>query len=586
MRALALASILLACAVPEGNGTESGLPASATSSVLETTGDTESGGLSTETETEGGSTTGQGETETSGSGEECPPPPCEACTCEDGELVCACQDYVAEAGFALLPGVPYTLGQGSGIALKSADTRLFWAFAPADEDPEAAPVFVFFNGGPGVSSGMLMGLSTGRSTFAPGLTGPDLELVDNPHSWTSLGNLLWIDARQTGFSYGLLGDPSDPAERDAAMAVSSFNSYRDAADVALVLLGFLGERPGLQNNEIILVAESYGGIRAQIILDMMLHPQAYADGGRRFRDGALAEVIASHHAEVHGEGAGPEEVAGQFARQVLIQPSLSGTVQRAKAGAMYEAPGSVIDTLAQELGVDYMSCADKGGSCNPYFNALNFVEAQGRSIYDYRAPASWLDDVFDLVAERLNDSAVAQALIGVDLVDVAGFAASERSGAWRAANPAVFPGDAVIGDWPESAGALELWDRYFVTFNPENIGEFRSFTAQSVGVDTLDPHFGALFLTNLVYVETMITEAAYDLAIYSAAIPATLADYSDLVEDVVVDAEAEEWTVAYRDDVLGGPGSRVITAPKIEASHAVTLDAPEFRDEVALWLGR
>ncbi len=595
-RALALGALLVACAPPDGDWTESGPPASTGGG--EATGESESegphptaGGASTtgaessttgaESETDLGTAT---ETSTSGSGGECPPPPCEACTCDDGELVCACVDYVAEAGFVELPGAAYVLGQGAGIALKSSDTRLFWAFQPAEVTPESAPIFVFFNGGPGVSSGMLMGLSTGRSTFAPGLTGPDHEVVDNPYAWTELGNLLWIDARQTGFSYGLLEDPGDQAARDGAMSVSSFNSYRDAADVALVLLELLGERPGLQDNEIILVGESYGGIRAQIILDMMLHPGAYADGERRFRDEALAQAITDHHDEVHGGPAGPQLVATQFRRQVLIQPSLAGTVQRAMAGAMFEAPGSVIELLAQELGVDYPSCADKGGACNPYFNALNFVEAQGRSIYDYRAPQSWLDDLFGLVALRLNDAGATGALLGVELAAIPAFLAGERGPAWRAVNAAVHPLDSVIGDWPELAGELELWDRYFVPFNPEIIQEFRSFTAQSRGVDTIDPHYGELFLRNLVYVDTMITQAAYDLAIYSEAIPATLADYTDLVEGVVVDGGGEAWSVEYRDDVLGGPGTRVIAAPRFEASHAVTYDAPELRDAVAAWL--
>src|SRR5690606_21764191 len=130
-----------------------------------------------------------------------------ACTCVAGQLECDCDPLLAAAGFVELPGVDYQLGS-FGAPQTSTDSRQFWALQPADVAPEEAPVFVFFNGGPGVSSGMLLGLGIGRASFDPALTGPDQTVADNPDSWTSLGNLLWIDARQTGFSYGLLDDPS------------------------------------------------------------------------------------------------------------------------------------------------------------------------------------------------------------------------------------------------------------------------------------------------------------------------------------------------------------------------------------------
>jgi len=491
---------------------------------------------------------------------------------------------LAEAGFVELLAREYELGLGDAATLQhAAAARQFWAFQPADLAPADAPVFVFFNGGPGVSSGMLMGLSTGRASFATPLTGPDATVVDNPYSWTALGNLVWIDARQTGFSYGLLDDPSDVQARAAAMSVANFNSYRDAADFVHTLLEFLAEHPSLRDNPIVLVAESYGGTRAQLMLDMLLHAPAYADGSRKLRDPALVATIQAHHDAVAGADAGPEQIAAQFGRQILIQPSITGHTARISAGALFEQPGSVIHALAVELGVVYSTCAELGGPCNPYDNALDFVSAQGRSPYDYRAPSSWLTALLTLVDARLNDSSTTQTLLGVSAPTIIGLAASERVGAWRALNLDNYPSDAASGDWPELGGALEPWDRYFVSFHGEAFTRFRSHAARQLDVDPDDPHFGEVFLTNLIWVDTLITDAAYDLAVYTPAIAGALTGYDELVSAVIVDDDASEWLIEYAPAL--GVGARIVSVPRYESSHAVTLDEPGLlREDVALWL--
>jgi hypothetical protein len=523
----------------------------------------------------------ESETET---GSECPPPPCDACSCVDGVLECTCEELLAEAGFVELPGVDYELGLGAlATPQSSTDSRQFWAFQPADVAPADAPVFVFFNGGPGVSSGMLLGLGTGRASFDPVLTGPDETVVANPDSWTSLGNLIWIDARQTGFSYGLLDNPGDLAARDEAMDVGSFNSYRDAADFVRTLLHLLAEHPSLRDNPIVLVAESYGGTRAQLMLDMLLHPAAYGDGSRRLLDPQLVATIEAHHQAVLGPGAGPEQIATQFGRQILIQPAMTGGTLQVSAGALYEQPGSVIEQFAAEFGEDYVTCAELGGPCNPYDNAIGFVTSHGRSPYDYRAPFAWLDDIFALVNERLNDYTTTEGLLGVVAPSIPGFLASERFGAWRAVDTGAYPPDALIGNWPEVAGELESWDRYFVPFNYEVFNMFGGYTARQLEVDPADPHFGEVFLANLIWVEALITEAAYDLVVHTPAIPGALATYDSMVTEVIVDPDAHEWLIEYVPDL--GVGSRIVTVPRYEASHAVTLDAPgQLRDDVEIWL--
>ncbi|WP_181233304.1 S10 family serine carboxypeptidase-like protein [Enhygromyxa salina] len=571
MRALAAALLLGACAQ---SSAIDDLPSETASDFGTDTTEPERPDLPGDSESD------TAETET---GEACPPPPCAACSCEDGQLICACLE--PEAGFIEIEGVDYLLGQGpDALAMSSTASRQFWAFQPARDQLDPAPLVVFFNGGPSVSSGMLLGLNTGEASFDPKLTGPDATVADNPHSWTSFAHLLWIDARQTGFSYGLLDEPSDASARAEAMDVASFNSYRDAADFVRTLLRFLDAHPTLRASEVVLVAESYGGIRAQIMLDMLLWADAYEDGSRKLSDVALAQEIRAHHLAVHGSTAAAD-VAAQFGRQVLIQPALTGSVQQVTAGQLFEQPDSVIEQFALELGVDYVSCAEKGGPCDAYGNATSFIGSQGRSAYDYRAPASWLNDVFNLVAARLNDVDTTETLLGVELSQIMGITADQRAPGWRFVHAGSYPADAELGNWPDHGGALNSWDRYFLSFNAEALGQFRSVDARALDLDPADPHFGELFLSNLVFVDTLITEAAYDVVIYTPAIPAALESYSALVASVIVDPDAREWTVEYQDGVLANPGARVVSVPVYAASHAVTYDEPgKLRDDVELWL--
>ncbi|MFY0531917.1 S10 family serine carboxypeptidase-like protein [Nannocystis pusilla] len=148
---------------------------------------------------------------------------------------------------------------------------------------------LLFNGGPGVSTGLILAGNT-----APQTLGDDLEPVPSPAPWTALGHLLYIDARNTGFSQQSIADPSQMGLRSAELNSRNFNSYLDAADFARALLRFWGDHPALAGRRLVLVGESYGGIRASILLHMLLFPARYEQGPGRYRDPALAAAIAAH----------------------------------------------------------------------------------------------------------------------------------------------------------------------------------------------------------------------------------------------------------------------------------------------------
>lgn len=518
------------------------------------------------------------------------PPPCDTCTCEDGAFVCQCPPLAPEAGYVDVEGVAYTLGAGdSAVDLESSPARIFYSFHPAADDPGDAPLLVLFNGGPGVSSGVLLAGNTAPQTLTDRLTP-----APNPTPWTAIGHLLYVDARNTGFSYQTLDDPADFAKRSMELQTRNFNSYLDAADFARVLLRFWDDHPELAGRELVLVAESYGGIRASILLHMLLFPQAYGDAATgRYKDPLLADAIADHLAGQFAEPT-PANVGARLGHMVLVQPSLAGTAQALQAGLLFEAPGSPVHQLADEVGIPYVTCAQKPQPCDPWANAIVFVEGVGRSRYDVAAPETWLADLFARTRAGLSRRDTLAALLQVVPEDVAGLAAADRPQAFRVREPGDYIADEATGDLPTHLGPLQAWDRYYLPFSAEALAAFRGPTATIAGVHSSDPHVGALFLHDLAYARVFVTHATRDLAIWGRSIGPTLLTFPELVASVeqVDDAPAVErpgeLRVTFKPDAFPGEpaaGTRVIRMPTYDASHAVTYDQPAaLRADVLSWL--
>ncbi|MCY1063250.1 hypothetical protein OV090_00645 [Nannocystis sp. RBIL2] len=519
------------------------------------------------------------------------PPPCDTCTCEDDVFHCHCPELSPEAGYLDVDGVDYEIGEGDVvIPMTSSPARLFYSFHPADDDPGDAPLLLLFNGGPGVSTGLILAGNT-----APQTLGEDLGPVPSPAPWTALGHLLYIDARNTGFSQQSIADPSQMGLRSAELNSRNFNSYLDAADFARALLRFWDDHPALAGRRLVLVGESYGGIRASILLHMLLFPARYEQGPGRYRDPALAAAIAAHLAARFpgDEPPGPDLVAGELGHLVLVQPSLAGAAQQARAGDLLEAPGSPVHVLADSIGLEFVACAAKPDPCDPWANAINFVENAGRSRYDIAGSGTWLSDLFARTRAGLSRRDTLAAVLQVAPEAIDGLAAADRPTAFRVRNPGDYPADAP--DLADHLGALPAWDRYFLPFSVEALDGFRGPAAIMAGVHSSDPHYGALFLHDLAYARVFITDAARDLAVWGPSIAPTL----ELFKSVVVGVEhvddlpqgserPGELHVQFRPDAFAGepdPGLRTIRLAPYDASHAVTYDRPvELRADVAAWL--
>jgi Serine carboxypeptidase len=407
---------------------------------------------------------------------------------------------VAAAGFVDVEGVDYTFHNNANT---STATRLFYSLQPADADSETAPVFLFFNGGPGsATSSLLQSYGTGPYTLPGDLSSS--ELAANPASWTQLGNLLYFDARMTGFSYSQLPDPSDEAARAAELGTNNFNAGIDAGDFVRALLGVFDAHPALRNNPIVLVGESYGGIRSTLMLSYLLNPTALDSPWFIYRDPSLMRRIQAHHcSQLPGEVISPDNIAKQFRAQVLIQPYI-GYTQGAEQEALQCLPG----TPEQEIA-----------------DALNeYCPADSRSPYHQGEPVAWFDEVTANSGAMLGSLTSLGTLLGTDPVQIDGLGAATRGGAFR---DMYWPATPMSEEFTSALGELPAWDTYH-----------QAAARPSWGVYA-DPVFsepdGCHFLLNVQYVNTFVTNAKFDLAVRTSALEATLEACGALFSQPILD---------------------------------------------------
>jgi hypothetical protein len=407
-----------------------------------------------------------------------------------------------------------------------------------------------WNGGPGAGSELLW-LSLGP---------------DAPRPITELCNALFVDARNTGLSYELVDSPASHVPQ-----VASYNAYTDASDYLRALHALWPKLAPKRIEEIVPVGESYGGVRAALLLDLARTQGTASDAP--FASDLLSSELRAFFTTI---GKTPDEL---FRHQILIQPTVAGSLQDSVSGELLAQPDSVLRQLADQLGATLDPCSPP--SCDAISWAWNGVTALGRSAYDYRASTSWLEDQF-AAATRYADTPLAEQLDTRD-GDVAVLAAAQRDRAFRIADVTRAGADAE--SWTSRFGKLGSHDRYFIEFNSEANAAFGSEQALRLGVDGQQSSYGSAFLRAIRGVDTFVTRADFDLINYSPAFGPTLERFSEVesatLEDTN-DTRSGSWHVRFRD----GAEAR-IRAPAYPASHSVANDTPgELLDDVADWLGR
>lgn len=450
------------------------------------------------------------------------------------------------AGFVELPERTLRFAAAPELRATAGPARLAYRFAPA-LDPEL-PLCVIFSGGPGVTSTMM------QRAFG----------VDDTSSGalSSLCHAVIADQRNSGFSYNL--EPANPDEADARLTLADNNTFTDAFDFVWLLLHVLRRYPELSRRPLLILGESYGGVRATLMVDFLLHPDAYARGERKVADDALGARLAETERELE------LRFAEQLRYQVLVQPVLAGRRQDEASGALFEAAGSPIDQLAAELRQTYTRCEQSG--CQPYFNALNAVREWGRSGYDWRAPAAWFGDKLENARRALDTPEGLRATLTVDPLGLDELGAAHRTEAWRLTSP-----DAEVPDGAYLTGllgSLSPEDRYFIPFNEPVFLAFSSNEAEALGVDWLDPGYAELFVENARSVATFVTRARYDLVNFSPGLLRALAETSG-VSEVELDTAGSEarpgrWKVQLDDGTV-----LYVRSPEYMAGHGVVGDSGE-----------
>lgn len=527
-----------------------------------------------------------------------------------------------EAGYMAIEPVTFWFQYGAyfdRLVLRSSPARLWYSFLGADEDRPGVPIFVFFNGGPGSATSCgLMSMYTGRYTLDNQAEAGG-GYIANPVPWTRYGHLLYVDARQTGFSYCTMAGDEDETRRLQEFNAQNFNSLFDGADFVRLLLRFLAAHPALRSRPVVVVGESYGGVRATAVLHLLLNYDDYRNGREIYQDPALAAEIQAHCDAVFPAYAGtvvPREViARQFGRQVLIQPALTMNHQEAVAQEMLARPGSILFRIGEEVGIPY--------DPQRYPDYLEYVyDVAGRDYYIYTKPKEWLNGFFDNAGARLRTVANLTQVTGVEARGIAGLYAAARASAYRVIRadspwavawesdspvtralfetPARREGAAALqepGDMTAVFGALQPWDRYFIGSNANANWAFHVCNvalARGYDIHSWAPRYGRMFLKNVAHVRTFITNAALDLVVYTEALPAALARHADVIaaaRHLRQGSEARpgaielEYRVGAFPDIPGLV-RRLIRFPDYgHSAHAVSLTQPlELFADVGDWL--
>lgn len=505
-------------------------------------------------------------------------------------------DY--ESGFIDLEENSYTLNNRSNT---SGRAKMWYYFQPADANPEEKPLFVFYNGGPGSASSLLFLYNTSKKTADQSIAGEGA--ADNPNNWNQIGNLLYIDARQTGFSYGIVDDPSNSRSRSNYFSTANFNVFVDAADFIRVILRFLDNHPKIKANPVILAGESYGGTRTTAVINILLNVADYAGKNRTFYDEALFEEIARHFNEIDPAVSGmpsKEQAAKQFGRQIMIQPLAMGQQQIDAVGEILEQSGSPLYEIQEETGKQYRTCGNSW-NCDKHRNALNYVQTANRDIYAYRHEYNWLFDYTDYgIAKMLQFSLFGQFIMN-DPKKIENLYAANRTGAFRYSGNGYSRNIADLdklenvpesvkiimktrieqrnihplssGDLESVFGELPAYDEYYVDTN-----DTINSTFYSASTSPYSDVNGEMFLENIRTVKTFITNAEEDIILYAKATPEAAKKFSSVSS---VETGEESFTVHFKDGE-----SATVTFPFYpESSHSVSVNQPEkFLNDVKNWM--
>jgi hypothetical protein len=366
-------------------------------------------------------------------------------------------------------------------------------------------------------------------------------VTSNPTSLTQIANLLYIDPRQSGFSYDVLSTRA-PAPSDCSADI--FNEYVDAGDMLFAVMSFLDQNPNLKG-PIVWMGESYAGVRITWMLAFVRDRWSLAP----YEDPTLQSRLATFARR-----------NDLVTKQILLEPWLLGKAHANAIAQECDDP-ALLSAVAANVS---NGCADA--------SACDCASAADHSLYDF----AWTNETQNRrlleADEALVDPSAAEKLLGVPLSSIVGLDARDRQNGFKCAtSDASTPNQDTIS---KELGDLPAGQFYFLPFSPLTPGKG-------------DPNdlpdwentnaVGAAFVDNLRDVPTFITDGQLDLVVPERALVPGL-------QSILGSTNATETEDGVT--VATSSGSRTIAISHYaNAGHMITLLAPSaLSTDIRAWL--
>ncbi|KAL5713046.1 sinapoylglucose--choline O-sinapoyltransferase [Ranunculus cassubicifolius] len=159
-----------------------------------------------------------------------------------------------------LPGfdgpLPFELETGFVSVDDSNDVNLFYYFVKSENKPSEDPLIVWFSGGPGCSVLTALAFEFGPLLFkVEKYNGSLPTLVTNPHRWTKVANIIFLDAPVgTGYSYSRSFQGSYTSDTKSAEQTYTF------------IRKWLLNHPEFLSNPLYVGGDSYSGKTVPIVV--------------------------------------------------------------------------------------------------------------------------------------------------------------------------------------------------------------------------------------------------------------------------------------------------------------------------------